>query len=201
VIIEANILLSVDPMADKYPSMSPFMYCAGNPVRLVDPDGMDWEPSELTESQQKTWNNSMNLACSNSPLFKKMYDQIDKSGTKYKVKVGETQNNAPAQFNSETNTLTFREEGSISSEAAYIEEVFHVYQKDNFSLYESGKSFNREFEAKIGKLLIMKQMLTGGENMVEKNIEGMFNYLSPDGLIIDVPINFKLTVVNFKKNI
>lgn len=32
-------LLSVDPMADKYTSMSPYIYCAGNPVKLVDPDG------------------------------------------------------------------------------------------------------------------------------------------------------------------
>ena len=31
--------LSVDPMADKYPSMSPYNYCAWNPVKLVDPDG------------------------------------------------------------------------------------------------------------------------------------------------------------------
>ena len=36
--------LSVDPMSDKYPSMSPYNYCAGNPVKLVDPDGRDvWE--------------------------------------------------------------------------------------------------------------------------------------------------------------
>lgn len=33
--------LSVDPMADKYPSMSPYKYCAWNPVKLVDPDGRD----------------------------------------------------------------------------------------------------------------------------------------------------------------
>ena len=31
--------LSVDPMADKYPGLSPYAYCAWNPVRLVDPDG------------------------------------------------------------------------------------------------------------------------------------------------------------------
>lgn len=31
--------LSVDPMADKYPSISPYVYCAWNPVKLVDPDG------------------------------------------------------------------------------------------------------------------------------------------------------------------
>ena len=34
--------LSVDPMSDKYPNMSPYNYCAWNPVRLIDPDGRDW---------------------------------------------------------------------------------------------------------------------------------------------------------------
>ena len=35
--------LSVDPMADKYPSISPYAYCAWNPVKLVDPDGRKWK--------------------------------------------------------------------------------------------------------------------------------------------------------------
>jgi RHS repeat-associated protein len=34
-----SMWLSVDPMSDKYPSMSPYNYCANNPVILVDPDG------------------------------------------------------------------------------------------------------------------------------------------------------------------
>ena len=34
--------LSVDPMADKYPSISPYGYCAWNPVKLVDPDGREY---------------------------------------------------------------------------------------------------------------------------------------------------------------
>ena len=36
---EVSVWLSVDPLADKYPGMSPYMYTAGNPVMLVDPDG------------------------------------------------------------------------------------------------------------------------------------------------------------------
>jgi hypothetical protein len=31
--------LSVDPMADKYPGLSPYAYCALNPIRVVDPNG------------------------------------------------------------------------------------------------------------------------------------------------------------------
>ena len=29
--------LSVDPLADKYPSLSPYAYCGWNPIKLVDP--------------------------------------------------------------------------------------------------------------------------------------------------------------------
>jgi len=36
---EVSVWLSVDPMSDKYPGLSPFSYCANNPVMLVDPDG------------------------------------------------------------------------------------------------------------------------------------------------------------------
>ena len=31
--------LSVDPLADKYPNISPYAYCSWNPVKFVDPDG------------------------------------------------------------------------------------------------------------------------------------------------------------------
>lgn len=33
--------LSVDPLADQYPGISPYAYCAWNPVKYVDPDGRD----------------------------------------------------------------------------------------------------------------------------------------------------------------
>lgn len=38
---KTSVWLGVDPMADKYPGLSPFVYCANNPVILVDPDGRE----------------------------------------------------------------------------------------------------------------------------------------------------------------
>ena len=32
---------AVDPLAEKYPDVSPFVYCHDNPVNKIDPDGMD----------------------------------------------------------------------------------------------------------------------------------------------------------------
>jgi RHS repeat-associated protein len=38
---DLSLWLSVDPMSDKYPSLSPYNYCAWNPMKLVDPDGSE----------------------------------------------------------------------------------------------------------------------------------------------------------------
>ena len=41
--------LSVDPMMDKYPTISPYAYCNWNPVLLIDPQGMSASPVFDTE--------------------------------------------------------------------------------------------------------------------------------------------------------
>ena len=46
----SGLFISVDPMADKYPSISPYAYCAWNPVKLVDPDGKElWKPEIMND--------------------------------------------------------------------------------------------------------------------------------------------------------
>ncbi|MFY7937536.1 MAG: hypothetical protein ACOVOQ_09165, partial [Flavobacterium sp.] len=41
-----QLWLSVDPLAEKHPDYSPYVYCANNPVLYVDPDGRDWVISQ-----------------------------------------------------------------------------------------------------------------------------------------------------------
>ena len=40
----SGVFSSPDPLCEKYYSVSPYVYCKGNPIRRVDPDGMtDWD--------------------------------------------------------------------------------------------------------------------------------------------------------------
>jgi len=36
---DLSVWLSVDPLASQFSSQSPYMYCNGNPIMLIDPDG------------------------------------------------------------------------------------------------------------------------------------------------------------------
>ena len=46
---------TMDPLCEKYYHINPYMYCAGNPVMYVDPDGRDWYQNNTT--QYYTWFN------------------------------------------------------------------------------------------------------------------------------------------------
>ena len=55
--------LSVDPMADKYPGISPYNYCVWNPIKLVDPDGNEaWKPDENRNLVAEKGDNAWTLA-------------------------------------------------------------------------------------------------------------------------------------------
>ena len=56
----SGLFLSVDPMADKYPSLSPYAYCAWNPVKLVDPDGREIHLTFTSKNAIKAFNKIIN---------------------------------------------------------------------------------------------------------------------------------------------
>ncbi len=44
-----SIWLSVDPMSDKYPNLTPYAYCANNPMKFVDPTGEEVEFNSIID--------------------------------------------------------------------------------------------------------------------------------------------------------
>lgn len=48
--------ISMDKMAEKYPEVSPYMFCAGNPTNVIDYNGMDIDISLLDKDQSDALN-------------------------------------------------------------------------------------------------------------------------------------------------
>ena len=46
---------TIDPLAEKYYSISPYVYCMNNPVRYIDPTGMSPEDDQSKDKKQKNW--------------------------------------------------------------------------------------------------------------------------------------------------
>ena len=75
----------MDPLSDKYPSMSPYAYCANNPVILVDPDGRDiWiKGNDGTKTQFKEIGQSYD---GNDEYTKEVFNALNKIAENVKVR-------------------------------------------------------------------------------------------------------------------
>ena len=193
-----STFLGVDQLTDKYPHISGFAYVGNNPMIYIDPTGMIIDPSELTASEQEKFNNTMKFSCESSRLFNTMYEALDNSETVFKIKIGETNNNAPGQYDRSDNSITFKSVDDMISTNTYMEEFFHAYQQDNLHLYESDKAFNFEFEAKVAKFFMSDQIGLGQFGQGGTNFETMFHFLSPNGFDVNMPNSETINSDGFK---
>ena len=92
---DLSLWLSVDPMSDKYPSISPYNYCAWNPVKLVDPDGMAVIPTQKLKDNSSIYS-ILKVAGENS-VFKKVMSRFYSNQSNVYVHLGQLMTNgAPA---------------------------------------------------------------------------------------------------------
>ena len=82
----SGLFLSVDPMSDKYPSLSPYAYCAWNPVKLVDPNGDSIVISGTQEQQQEL----AKLVDEFKTRLPGKYDKLNNSSHTYNIQFTET---------------------------------------------------------------------------------------------------------------
>ena len=78
---DLSIWLSVDPMAHKYPSLSPYVYCANNPIKLVDPNG---EEIVISLSMDDNGNRIVNISFTATLANKTSENISDEEMEKYK---------------------------------------------------------------------------------------------------------------------
>ena len=64
---DLSIWLSVDPLASKYPSLSPYVYAANNPIRYIDPNGMSIDGWEINQQSKSV--NQINTDGGNNTQF------------------------------------------------------------------------------------------------------------------------------------
>ena len=143
--------LQPDPMADDYPWLSPYAYCAANPIRNIDPTGMRIEFDIADYNRRKELEYNISELQSKSNLFSLVYNILDQSTTTYTITFGETVldkygDRVSGQFEPGTNTIKYNEEIYMPSSAAMVEEIYHAYQEDQQHL--NNGEWNREFEAK-----------------------------------------------------
>jgi RHS repeat-associated protein len=155
---DLSIWLSVDPLSDKYPSLSPYNYCANNPIRITDPNGMEWEidgikytpgaacPEGVEQKTQDKWN-TMNKTYE-TKNGKKAIDEMNKKGVMYKVS-SETQSaNAGGSYQSNGDGTggTLYLNGNDNNKSTLSHEMFHGYQ-DMYG--QGGRSIHNEVEAML----------------------------------------------------
>ncbi|HOS58337.1 MAG TPA: RHS repeat-associated core domain-containing protein [Bacteroidales bacterium] len=96
---DLSIWLSVDPMSDKYPNLTPYAYCANNPVILVDPDGEKIIFGLFAFRAKRLFNRIYRSADAET---KAKYDMLKNSSINYRINIkslGDRQGYTTYNFN------------------------------------------------------------------------------------------------------
>ena len=152
----------MDPLCEKYYSVSPYAYCGGNPVNRIDPDGREiWIYYDDENGQQQSFQYSVGMECPvnndvahafvnnlntmySNESGAKVIDTIVGSPTKYGYEQLVSEDpRIQGSFDYKTNMTSLAD---INSTLTFAEETFHMYQDLN---KQGGKTAVNEVEAKL----------------------------------------------------
>ena len=132
--------LSVDPMADKYPNLSPYAYCAWNPVKLVDPDGE--EIAFAGNEEEKAYYQYRNIIFSNKKYshIQREISNLENAKEVFRIRLNGNVSNEKGGgnfvYNKETNEfdINIMEGGDFNTIEKLSHELKHADQYMNRKL-------------------------------------------------------------------
>ena len=212
--------LSVDPMADKYPSLSPYAYCGWNPVKLVDPNGEDIEIVD-NDGKKYTWTISgkiyyRNLCINDRYQSQNVKNKLNMLNKIYATSAGKkvlqelvssketysitnelpTNKNATASYDGGENKFKMGKSNDIS---VFAHELFHAYQdqkgRNNPSIYNEVEAY--VFQGKIMDQLGIDSKFNSGisssnNSKYEKSMNNLVKKFSAQ--------DFNYAISNFRKS-
>ena len=162
-----SIWLSVDPMSDKYPSMSPYNYCANNPVILVDPDGREIVDADgrICYTKQDGWlsnapddtkrvGNAMMETETGKEQFNKMVD----ADTQFQIKISQDKTGTkngdmnPTSYHSDQN-------GNIILESATITIFINDIDEYINGIFPPSRIWDNSEEGMLAKYVNVSQFM------------------------------------------
>ena len=168
----------MDPLCEKYYGVSPYMYCAGNPVNAIDLHGdtIKWTQGNETNRQYVELNNLRNQ----STVFSTLYNYLDNQP--YTITLNVDNKDVQSSFKdysgsasdtaggyTQGNKIVFGDNASITT---YSEELFHAFQN---TCYRDNPRDNweKDAEAKLFNNVVLYEV--GSQ---EKGIRGIINSIN-----------------------
>ena len=177
--------MSVDPMADKYPSISPYAYCTWNPVKLVDPDGEDIYLGTYYDNKARKYcpNNKVNQSSCVANMLDNIYNgskagrfvigKLIESDHRYYISTKQDPNgNGNPNYSTgdgKHRQIYLNVNILGKNEYSLSHELFHAFQHEN---KQWGRTRSCEVEAFVFAGIVMSQM-NGGILREKKMSSGM----------------------------
>ena len=179
------VFTSRDPMFEKYFWMTPYAYCANNPVKYVDPSGMHFDPVVDEENKTITIKATYCTTEADKDKLKEAIDIWNNQSGKYTYTVGEGENAKEYIVNFELTMEVFKDKDAMNSAAKNGDNFYYGDEldgrcnscraacEDGYLMYGNSETPIRSIGHEIGHTLGIDDhssnagiMLSGGNSSV-----------------------------------
>ncbi len=174
---ELTRFLTMDPLAEKYYSTSPYAYCLNNPVKYIDPTGCDTVPAN------EVWNyDQVNFSSDGTGIHDDEYIPVIVDGViKYKLhKISSGEN--------EGNYMAIEQHGVDEETGIEIYEYKYIVGKDKLEDFKKGDTKVKGIKQSIVRYA-MNNGVDGRKNIWGNLANGWFNIVTDPANWIPSPLD------------